>query len=184
MNNSRVSYRYAKSLLDLSREQDRLEPVYSDMKRISATVAESRELQLFLKSPVVKSDKKEAALKALFGSCDKMTLLFIDILLRRKREGILGQVALGFETLYKQQKGIRTAFVTSAVPLSDSVRNKVKDLVMRAHKGEVEVIEKVDSNLIGGLVLRMGDTQVDASIARRFRELKQEFSKNPYIPEF
>ncbi len=183
MNYSRVSYRYAKSLLGLAIEQNLLEPLKADMELLANSIGESKELATVLKSPVIKADKKENIIKALFPSLNKATLLFIEILMRRKREGILGQVAFSFIEQYKVHKNITTVMITSAVPLGADLKARVIALVNPA-RTEVALVEKIDPALIGGLVVRVGDRQIDASVARKISELKQEFSKNLYIPEF
>lgn len=184
MNYARVSGRYAKSLLDLSSEKGQLEAVYQDMLHIEQAVRENRELSILLKSPVVKSDKKRAILKAIFHSFDTITLTFVEILLRKKRETILFEIATSFIRQYKVQKGILTVKLKSAVKLDEALRNKIISKVAAIDKKEVELIEEIDADLIGGFVLVVDDVQVDASISRKFRELRQVFSKNLYVPEF
>jgi F-type H+-transporting ATPase subunit delta len=178
MNYARVSARYAKSLLNLATEKGKLDTVYQDMVQIEKAVRESRDLGLLLKSPVVKTDKKQAILKAIFGSFDAITLTFIEILSRKKREAILFEIATSFIRQYKESKGILTVKLKSAVKLDEALRNKIISKVAAIDKKEVELVEQIDPELIGGFVLMVDDVQVDASIARKFREIRQEFSKN------
>ncbi|MDX9750783.1 MAG: ATP synthase F1 subunit delta [Flavobacteriales bacterium] len=184
MNIAPVAYRYARSLMDLATEQGQVEAVHADMGVVAATTAASRELRVLLNSPVVKADKKSAVLDKVFGGrVGEVAQRFMAILVRKGREGMLPQVAAAVQELYKRQKGIVTAEVTSAAPLDDSAREQVRALATARHPGKtVELDEHVDPELIGGLTIRIGDEQYDGSVSRRLSDLRREFSKNPYIP--
>jgi len=185
MNIAPVAYRYARSLMDLSLEKATLEAVHEDMALVANTCAGSRELQVLLNSPVVKADKKEKVLEQVFaGKVGSMTNSFIGILVRKGREALLPQVAGAFNELYKQNKGIVTAEVTSAAPLTDDARKRVQEMAATKNPGKsIQLSEKVDPSLIGGVTIRIGDEQYDGSVSRRLNDLRREFSKNPYIPE-
>lgn len=185
MNIAPVAYRYARSLLALAAERNELDAVHADMGVVALATAESRDLRVLLASPVITPDKKAAVLGKVFaGKVGALTERFIAILVRKGREGLLGQVAAAVQELYRHQKGIITAEVVSAVPLDDTAREKVRALAAARHPGKtVELAEEVDPDLIGGLSIRIGDEQYDGSVRRRLGDLRREFSKNPYIPE-
>lgn len=181
---TRVAARYAKSLLDLALEKGILEPVYNDMQFILNTCKSSRDLVLFLQSPIIKTDKKIAVLKEIFeGKIGPVTHAFINIITVKKREAHIEEIAESFVNQYKRHKNVLTAIVTSAVGLDDTLRKQVLDVVKRSINTEVELVEKVNKELIGGFVLRIGDQQVDASIHRMVRELSKSFSENPYVKQ-
>jgi F-type H+-transporting ATPase subunit delta len=185
MTNSIVASRYAKSLLDLALEQGSLEKVHADMLLIEETCKHSKELAIFLKSPVIKPDKKRAVLKQVFsGKLSPITDSFIDLMTVKLRESYLEPIAAEFIKQYKRHKNILTAVITTASGLDDNLRKQVLDLVKKSENSEIELVEKVDKGLIGGFVLRIGDRQVDASILRQLHDLRKEFSENPYIKEF
>lgn len=185
MNITPVAYRYARSLMDLSLEKSAVDAVHEDMGLVAATCAGSRELQVLLSSPVVKADKKEKVLDQLFaGRIGTITNAFIGIIVRKGREALLPQIAAAFGELYNQHKGIVIAEVTSAVPLPDDARKRVVELANAKHPGKsIELVEKVDPSIIGGVTIRIGDEQYDGSVSRRLSDMRREFSKNPYIPE-
>lgn len=186
MTESRVAHRYAKSLLDLALEKGQLEPVMEDMRLVLDAIRGTHELSVLLKSPVVKTDKKQEILKAIFGGkIGVITTEFLDIITRKRREGELEGIAEAFVTQYKKHKQILTAVITTASGLDEKLRAQVMEVVKQSAGGKaIELVEKTDKALIGGFVLRVGDKQVDSSVLRQIRNLERSFSENPYIKEF
>ena len=178
----RAASRYAKSLIDLALEQGTLEKCYIDMNLVWNTCQSSPELKLMLNSPIIKGDKKSAILKKIFGEkLSPLSTAFIEIIIKKKREFFLNEIAHEFIIQYKEHKKILTAIVISAVGLDEVLRKKVLDIVKNSTKSEVVLVEKVNKDLIGGFVLKIGDKQVDASILRQIKNLKRSFSENPYV---
>ena len=182
MANQQVAARYAKSLLDLGQEMGTLETVKQDMDLLAATVAGSRELRLLLRNPIVKHDKKLAILTAIFqGKVSDLTLRFFTILTQKNREDVLEFVAPEFNKMYNVLRGVQTASVTSAVPLTEAARQELKRLVtQQTGLADVTLTEKVDADLIGGFVLRIGDQQIDDSVRTNLRKLRTSLQENTY----
>jgi|SRR5688500_11916805 len=185
MADSRAASRYVKSLLDLAVERKVLEEVHRDMVYFTEVISKSRQLELLLQSPVIKHDQKLEILKRIFsGKVHSLTMAFFDIITRKNREPILAAVAREFHNAYNEYKGVGKATVTTAIPLDSKARAEVEKLVRRySDKKEIELIERVDPELIGGFILNVGDRQVDASIKNKIKTLKVKFSENPYIKE-
>ncbi|CAN5267113.1 ATP synthase F1 subunit delta [soil metagenome] len=181
---TRVAYRYAKSLIDLSIERGQLDQVREDMQLVFNTIRASHEFAVMLKSPVIKTDKKQEILKAIFGGkIGVISSEFIDIITRKHRERELEGIADSFLTQYKINKKILTAVITTASGLDKTLRDQVLQIVKGSTSSEVELTEQINKELIGGFVLRIGDQQVDASIIRQIKNLDRTFSENPYIRE-
>lgn len=174
MKNTKVAIRYAKSLLDLALEKGVLNEVNADAKTINNTAAESHDFALFLNSPIVKADKKVAVFKEMFGGkVNEITLSFINLLAAKRRESMLVEIMEEFTNLYNKHKGIEKAVVITASGLDDTLRKKVYQIVKDSAKSEVELVEKVDKNIIGGFILKIGSNQYDSSVLRSIRNLKQ-----------
>jgi F-type H+-transporting ATPase subunit delta len=182
----RAVSRYVKSLLDLSVEQKVLDQVHTDMLLFSKVVNENREFGLMLKSPVIRHEMKQEVMEKLFKSkVNKLTMAFLDIITRKNREPLLPAIAREFHNSYNEYKGIKKATVTTAVPLDAKLRTEFENMVKKySDKKQVELIEKVDKEMIGGFVLNIADRQIDASIKNKIKALKVKFSQNPYIKEF
>lgn len=177
MKSSKSATRYAQALLDLSVEQGNLDAVAADMKFMADICAENRELELLLQSPIVKADKKMAVLNAIFDQFDKVTKSFVELIVKNGREGFLSQIAASFEGLLKAYKGIVPVKLVSAKPLDAGVKKTILGNLEKFVKGTLEVTEEVDSDLIGGFIVRMGDHQIDASVASQLGQLKQRLTR-------
>jgi len=170
-----VANRYAKSLMELAVESKQLEAVRKDMQTVAQVCAENHDFDLFLKSPVIKTDKKLAVISSIFkGKITDLSLSFVNLITDKHRESLIPEISKAFDEQYKINKNIFTAVVTSARGLDDVTKQKVKDLVKSQMNGEVELIEKIDANTIGGFILRIGDQQLDKTVARQLSNLKKE----------
>jgi len=186
MAETRVASRYVKSLLGLAEEQKALEVVHSDMLLFAKIADENRAFALMLRNPIIKHDKKREILEKIFkGKVHNLTLAIFDIITRKNREEILIDIARQFHTAYNEYKGITKGTVITATPLDASLRKELEQIVKKiSDKKNVELVEKVDADMIGGFVLNVGDRQIDASIKNKLKELKLKFSYNPYVKEF
>jgi F-type H+-transporting ATPase subunit delta len=185
MRESLAGNRYAKSLIALSIEKNELDAIYSDMVLVSETIEQSKDLDVLLKSPVVKTDKKQEVLTAIFGkNTTELTKQFLLLISSRNREALIGDIASAFVRQYKVIKKIVVTEITSAVKLADDQKKQILHLLNTIESSSVEVVEKINPEIIGGFIVRVDDKQIDASISRRLDDLKQNFSKNPYIADF
>jgi F-type H+-transporting ATPase subunit delta len=183
MKQPRVASRYAKSILDLAKEQDCLVATLADMETIEKIGHESSDLRYLLSSPIVKSDKKQAVLKAVFeGKIGKLTAAFIDLITVKRREQLLLEIAASFIQQYRVLSNILTAEVRSAVKLDDHIRKEIIERITQ-DAASVVLTEIIDPELLGGFVVRVGDLQIDASVSNNIRELKRIFKSNAYIAE-
>jgi|TARA_B110000285_G_C15078854_1_gene592301 F-type H+-transporting ATPase subunit delta len=180
---SRVSARYAKALIDLSIEQNQLEKVYGDIQGFIG-ILKNRDFANMLKSPIVKSDKKQSIFNAVFGeSIDATTKAFFEIIIKKGREPQLAGISAAFVEQYKAIKNISSVTLTTATSASDEMVAAIKSKLEKsgAISGNVELETKIDADIIGGFVLEFEDKLYDASVANQLNQLKKEFSKNDYI---
>jgi len=176
MSVSIVASRYAKSLIELAKEQNVLEAVYQDMLLFKDTADKNRGLMLALKSPVVRHEKKLAILKALFEArVNSVSYAIFTIITKKNREAILDEIANEFIQSYNLNQGIQRATVTTTTPLTEALRKQFSDMVAARTGRTVQLTEKIDPNLIGGYVLKIDDRQIDASLRSRLNELKLQF---------
>ena len=179
MISSKVGLRYAKAALQQATDDNNVKAVFEDMTAIHATLAESKELRLAMQSPVIKGSDKEAVLMELFKDSQKSTQNLFKVLVANQRTQYLGDVAAGYVSLYNEAQGVKVVKVTTAVPLDGALKDKVlaraKALTGSEH---VSLENEIDQDIIGGFVLRVGDTQYNASISNQLSTLRKEFSNS------
>jgi F-type H+-transporting ATPase subunit delta len=183
MLNPRVASRYAKSLLDLAVEKGQLEEVYKDMLYLQQLTKGSKDFLNLLRSPVIKADAKIRAINAVTaGKVSPVINSFIELMTNKAREGVLPEVVTSFINQYKEKKGIKTVKLTTAIPVSDAVKNEIISQVKKSGGFDnLELLEVVDPNIIGGFVLQTGDKLIDASIAYDLKNISRQFENNDFI---
>jgi F-type H+-transporting ATPase subunit delta len=185
MKSTKLTSRYAKSLLSLSIEKNVLDKTFSDMKRIQNICSENKDLSLLLKSPIVKTDKKLSILSEVFSSdVSEITMTFINIITSKKREMHLEGIAESFISLYKIHNNIETVILTTSHPIDEKTKLEILTFVKKNGKQNIEMTQEIDEELLGGMIIRMGDKQLDASVSRNIKKLKKSFNKNLYIKDF
>lgn len=181
MANLRAAQRYAKALLDLSQENKNSHAIATDVNNVAATLKASRELRSILRSPVVKPSVKRKSLKAIFKDVDKSVSSLFDILIDNGRIAILDKVAHSFMQQYNRVNNIKVAKVTTAEALTPEMEEKLLSKVKDLTGSKVTMEKRVDPEILGGFVLRIDDTQYDASVAGKLYKLRKQFTENAEI---
>ena len=183
MSNTRLAHRYAKSIIDLSIERNQFEAVYADMKYLQAVCKASAEFRTLLASPIIKADKKEAIIKAVTAAnVSELTNGFTKLLVLKGREGDLFEITNSFISQYNEIKGIHTVKLTTAVEISEELRQSIQTKASTTNvSGTVELETLVNEDLIGGFVLEFDNKLIDASILRDLKDVKKQFLKNYYV---
>jgi len=182
MSAERLSGRYAKSLIDLALEQDKLERIKEDIVYFHEA-SKVRDLHLLLKSPIVHASTKRRIFSKLFDErFDKLSVAFLDILLRKGRESYLTEIAEAFLEQYREIKQISIVDLTTAVALSNEQLEEIKQKIRASGITfqNVEVNAHVNPDILGGFVLEMDDRLYDASVAHQLAEMRRGFLKNTY----
>jgi F-type H+-transporting ATPase subunit delta len=169
---------YAEALMSLAKEQGLVEDLGNDMQLIVGSLQSSDELSHFLSVPLVKKNAKKSAIESLFGSrVNPLTLKFLMLVVDRGRIAFLEPICARFQDLLREMNQIALAEVTSAVPLTDeqqeTLRRKVIDMT---NARGVELSINVNSDLIGGVIIKVGSQVVDASIRGQLRRLTSNLS--------
>lgn len=174
MPGSLIAKRYAKALFDLSLELNVIEDTKADMELLLSVCESNSDFNNMLKSPVIRSEKKQKVIGAIFkGKISDLSLRYLTIITRKKREDMVKQIAEEYIIAYKKFKNIFTIHFESVVEISDGLRKQVIALLEDRTKANIELIEELRKELIGGFVLKYDDYKYDASIAYMLRRLKK-----------
>ncbi len=174
---SRAAVRYAKAILEVAEKQNLQKEVFQDMQTIATTLKQSKELRLALKSPIIKAQDKKEVLNNVFNDATQTTSDAFTLLIENKRGALVQNVAEQYSSLYNTSIGAVEAQVTTAIAIDSVLEQKVLSKVQQLTNAKsISIKNSIDPTIIGGFVLKIGDTQYDASVANNFLKLKKEFS--------
>jgi F-type H+-transporting ATPase subunit delta len=185
MSYTKITLRYAAAFFDLVAEKGLVEHAYEDMTLLGTVCTSNHDFVRMLQNPVISADKKKKVLTLVFGaSINPVSLSFMSLMVRKRRERYLPSIAEAFSDLYKASKGLKTAYVTSAVELAAKEKEGVLAILRKLTDKKIDLVEKTNEALIGGFVINLDNFQVDQSIATKIKELKKDFEKNLFIKGF
>jgi len=185
MKDSRINGRYAKALFDLALEQQILETAFHDMELVKEICQSSKEFESMLSSPIIRTDKKQAVVKEIMGAhLNQISLSFLLLILKKRREANLRGIAIEFIEMYKDFNGIKTAHLETAMVLDSATKSEFKALLTKQSNKSIEISEEINPNIIGGFIITIDDKQTDNSISTKIQRLRKEFDKNIYEKGF
>jgi F-type H+-transporting ATPase subunit delta len=177
MKSTKAAGRYAKALLELALDQQKIEVIENNMQQIISVANEAHDFQVFLSSPLIKVDKKLEVIKSIFGNFDALSISFLEMVATNRRESLITEIASAFLAQLKEHRGIVPVTIISAKPLDAQTKAQITSKISASIKGTLEITENLDESLIGGFIVRMGDHQIDASVSNQLNRLKQELVK-------
>jgi len=174
---SKVAERYAKAVLDLAKEQGKVEVVYKDMQYLINTLR-LRDFAAVMASPIIKSANKIAIVKALLTDrIDILTLTFLNLVITKYRAGGLHEIAEAYIEQYNEIKGIVPVVLTTAIAADDSIIQEVKEVLKKkAGLNNIELSTLTDADLIGGYTVQYQNKLYDASVRRQLTSLGQSLT--------
>lgn len=182
-----LAKRYAQALFDLALETKAVEQIAGDMSLVRSVLEENRALRKVLDNPVMDASVKSKLVNAIFGekkAISDLSLRFLQLIVRKRREAQLLGICLSFENIYYDYKNLIKAEVITVFPMNDKNRKALVEQIKVFTQKEVELKETIDETLIGGFVMRVEDYQYDASIINQMRRLRKTFGENLFVKQF
>ena len=174
-----VAGTYAEALYEAAVDAGAVEQVARDLRDFRDAYAESEELARSLASPELETARKRAIVAGLSGAAHALVRRFLDVLVERGRIEALPQIVEAFDERVAEAEGRITVEALTAVPLTDELRQAIVNKVERDTGRTVSLVERVDPELLGGLVLRAGGIVVDGSVRSRIEALRRTLSSAP-----
>ena len=168
---------YAEALFDVAKEKGKLDAIGADLSQFAGAVSGNRDLQTFLFSPHFASAEKVEGLKRALSGADSELLNFLELLIEKHRMPEIFRIGREFEQLWKVENKRIDVTVTSAVELDPAVVNKVGEEIERQTGQKVELASRVDDEILGGIVLQVGNMVLDASIRSRLEKLRKSVAQ-------
>lgn len=171
---SGIAGRYASALFDLANDAGEIDAVSGDLGRFDRMVAESADLESLVRNPVFTADEQLAGVTAVLekAGIGGLAANFIKLLAAKRRLFVVRDTVRAFAALADAKKGVARAEVTVAEPLSEKNRKAVTEALKGTIGKAVEISEKVDPAIIGGIIVKLGSRMVDASVRTRLNSLK------------
>lgn len=173
----KVSYRYARALLELAEAEGKKDIVMEDLEYITKVFSLSDELKSIVKNPVFNLWKKKNIFKDLFeNKVDKLTLSFLLLLIDKKRASLIEGVAYQYKKLYYISKNMLEVEITSAISLDDEMKNRIIKKLTDMTSMKIVPNFKIDDKIKGGIIVRIGDWVYDASISNMLSNLYEKLA--------
>ena len=165
---------YARALFEVATERDLLDQIHEELGQFADAVAQNRNLAQFFFSPYFSSEEKKDALKRVIEGADPAFMNFLEALVERHRMPVIFRIRTRFHQLWEEERKLLPVEVTSAVALDDAIVQSIGKRVGEQTGLKVELSSRVDPEILGGLVLRVGNFILDASIVHRLEQLRKQ----------
>jgi len=168
---------YAEALFEVGRDKGKLDSLQQQLGEFADAVDRNRELQVFFFSPYLSSEEKKEGLTRAISGAEPELINFLELLVDKQRMTEIFRIRREFEELWKRENRRIDVTVTSAVELDSAVVEKIGQEVERQTGEKVDLSSSVDSNILGGIVLRVGNMVLDASIRSRLEKLRKSVAQ-------
>ena len=168
---------YARSLFEVAKEQGKLDEVREQIGQVADALDADRELQIFFFSPYFSTEEKKDGLHKAVTGADPEIQNFLELLLEKHRMPVVFRIRRDYDQLWEDAHKLLPVQITSAVELDPSIAERIGDEIGRQTGRTVELTSTVDPDVIGGIVLRVGNSILDASIRNRLENLRKQVAK-------
>jgi ATP synthase F1 delta subunit len=168
-----VAHAYADALFAIAKEKGKLDQVRDQLGQFADAVDGDRDLQVFFFSPYFSSAEKSAGAKRAIEGAEPEFVNFLDLVIEKQRMPEIFRIRRQFEELWKHENRRIDVTVTSAVELDPAVVSKIGEEIERQTGQEVDLASRVDAEILGGVVLQVGNMVLDASIRNRLEKLRK-----------
>ncbi|HEX8975368.1 MAG TPA: ATP synthase F1 subunit delta [Solirubrobacteraceae bacterium] len=168
---------YARSLFEVAREQDTLDEVHEELMGFADAMHENRDLAVFFFSPYFSVDEKKAGLHKAVTDASPSLINFLEALIERHRMPAIFRIRTEFESLWSEERRLLPVRLTSAIELDDAILKDLGQRIGEQVDRKIEVSSDVDPDILGGIVLRVGNVVLDASIKNRLEQLRKQVAQ-------
>jgi F-type H+-transporting ATPase subunit delta len=168
---------YARSLFEVAQETGKLDEVREQLGQFADALQDGRELQVFFFSPYFSSEEKKDGLGKVLDGVEPAVLNFFELLVEKHRMPVLFRIRRAYDQLWERENKLLPVQITSAIELDDETARRIGDQIGSQTGQRVELTKTVDPDILGGLVLRVGNSILDASIRNRLETLRKNVAK-------
>jgi ATP synthase F1 delta subunit len=168
---------YARSLFEVARDQDKLDELREQLGAFADAVESDRGLTTFFFSPYFSADEKKDGLHKAVEGAEPILMNFLELLLEKHRMPAIYRIRREYDGLWREERKLLPVQVTSAVALDEEVVKSLGDRISQQTGRHVDLTAKVEPDILGGIVLRVGNSILDASIRNRLEQLRRQVAR-------
>jgi len=168
---------YARSLFEVASEQDKLDAIRDQLNQFTDAVRDDRQLAVFFFSPYFSTEEKKDGLRRGITGADEAFMNFLEVLVERHRMPVLFRIRTRFEEMWDEVNKLLPVEVTSAVELDRKTLESIGKQIGEQTGDQIELSSHVDPDILGGIVLRVGNSILDASIRNRLEQLRRQVAQ-------
>src|SRR5919106_6115780 len=168
---------YARSLFEVAMDQDKLDVVRDQLGAFADALDETRELQVFFFSPYFSTQEKEDGLEKAVADADPVVLNFLRLLIEKHRMPVIFRIRANFDRLWEDENRLLPVEITSAVELDEEIVSQLGDRIAEQTGRKVELSSRVEPAILGGIVVQVGNSVLDASIRNRLEQLRRQVAR-------
>ena len=168
---------YSRSLFDVAKEQGDLDRIHDELGEFADALADNHDLQVFFFSPYFSSQEKKDGLEKLIEDADENLVRFLELLAERHRMPVLFRIRRAFDDLWRKENKRLPVTVTSAIELDQEMVDDIGKKIEEQTGQRIELSSKVDPDVLGGLVLQVGNMVLDASVRNRLEKLRKSVAR-------
>jgi len=168
---------YARSLFEVARGHGNLDVVREQLGQVADALESDQQLQVFFFSPYFSTEEKKAGLRRAITDADPVVINFLELLIEKHRMPAIFRVRRTFEKLWQDENRLLPVSVTSAVPLDEATVRQIGDRIAEQTGRRVDLTARVEPDILGGIIVRVGNAVLDASIRHRLDKLRREVAR-------
>jgi F-type H+-transporting ATPase subunit delta len=168
---------YARSLFEVAKDSDKLDDIRAQLGEFADALADSHELQVFFFSPYFSTQEKEEGLDKALDGADPVFENFLKLLIENHRMPVLLRVRRAYEALWREENKLLPVQITSAVELDKGTVKEIGDKIAEQTGRKIDLAAEVEPDILGGIVVRVGNSVLDASIRNRLEQLRKQVAR-------
>ncbi|MDD3741353.1 MAG: ATP synthase F1 subunit delta [Bacteroidales bacterium] len=181
MNQSKISVRYAKAIFEASGEKNVQKEVFTDFILIRNAIRENKDFDEIISSPVIKPSEKKFLLNNVFKSVvNELTMKFLEMIVSNSREKYIVDIARVYSDLYHKEHNIKEVILTTPFGIDENTKESLAKTVADSFNSGVEIKDQINADMIGGVIIRIDNLQLDLSVATQLREIKESLKTKEY----
>jgi F-type H+-transporting ATPase subunit delta len=168
---------YSRSLFEVAKEQDKLDAIRDQLGEFTDALNDNRDLQVFLFSPYFSTVEKKEGLRKVLDGADPAFQNFLELLVEKHRMPTLFRIRRQFEERWQEENRLLPVSVTSAIELDDETVEQISSRIAEQTDRKIELTTDVNPEILGGIVLRVGNSILDASIRNRLEQVRRQLAR-------